>query len=504
MLTRLRVSGFKNLVDVDVRFGPFTCIAGANAVGKSNLFDAVRFLSLLAERPLVDAALAVRDEGGRLGDIEGIFHRAGDHCADTLSFEAEMIIPASGVDDLGQPAQASITFVRYSVEIARRQGEAAESDGALELLREELTQINKGDAQDLLLFPHRPAWRESAVSGAGRRGSPFISTDTTSGERIIRRHQEGRAGRFLPRRAADLPRTVLSVAQAAESPTALLTRREMQSWRLLQLEPTALRRPDEITAPRHIAADGSHLAATLYRLARTQRGGAVNGDAAAGSEEAVYAAVANRLAELIDDVRLVRVDRDDRRELLSLAVTGRDGTTHPARALSDGTLRFLALAVLQMDPAADRLLCMEEPENGVHPDRIPAILHLLEDISADVNEPVDDDNPLRQVIVNTHSPLLVQSIPDDALLVAENREQLKDGRRLSGVSFACLPETWRAGSPEGTPVVTRGTLLSYLGGFPPGEQNPWLLEPPLRASGRRRIAERRDLQPALEFAGQDA
>ncbi len=41
MLTRLKVSGFKNLVDVDVHFGPFTCIAGANGVGKSNLFDAI-------------------------------------------------------------------------------------------------------------------------------------------------------------------------------------------------------------------------------------------------------------------------------------------------------------------------------------------------------------------------------------------------------------------------------------------------------------------------------
>ena len=43
MLTRLKVSGFKNLVDVDIRFGPFTCIAGANGVGKSNLFDAINF-----------------------------------------------------------------------------------------------------------------------------------------------------------------------------------------------------------------------------------------------------------------------------------------------------------------------------------------------------------------------------------------------------------------------------------------------------------------------------
>jgi AAA15 family ATPase/GTPase len=41
MLTRLRVNGFKNLVDVDVRFGTFTCIAGPNGVGKSNLLNAI-------------------------------------------------------------------------------------------------------------------------------------------------------------------------------------------------------------------------------------------------------------------------------------------------------------------------------------------------------------------------------------------------------------------------------------------------------------------------------
>jgi AAA15 family ATPase/GTPase len=57
LLTRLRVKGFKNLVGVDVRFGPFTCIAGANGIGKSNLFDAIFFLSALAEVTLLDAAI---------------------------------------------------------------------------------------------------------------------------------------------------------------------------------------------------------------------------------------------------------------------------------------------------------------------------------------------------------------------------------------------------------------------------------------------------------------
>ncbi|MBX3000007.1 MAG: AAA family ATPase, partial [Caldilineaceae bacterium] len=91
MLTRLKVSGFKNLVDVDVRFGPFTCVAGANGVGKSNLFDAIRFMSALADKPLVDAALSVRDEGGRTSDLRSLFHQVGDQYADKISLEAEMV-----------------------------------------------------------------------------------------------------------------------------------------------------------------------------------------------------------------------------------------------------------------------------------------------------------------------------------------------------------------------------------------------------------------------------
>src|SRR5581483_10411031 len=120
MLTRLKVSGFKNLVDVDVSFGPFTCIAGPNGVGKSNLFDAIRFLSALADHPFLEAARSVRDEHGRTGDVRSLFHRVGDEYDRRMTLEAEMIIPAEGTDDLGQVAKASITFLRYTVELAYR------------------------------------------------------------------------------------------------------------------------------------------------------------------------------------------------------------------------------------------------------------------------------------------------------------------------------------------------------------------------------------------------
>jgi len=483
MLTRLKISGFKNLVDVDVRFGPFTCVAGANGVGKSNLFDAILFLSALADRPLIDAALTVRDEGGRTADVRSLFHRVGNSYADQMCFEAEMVVPREGFDDLGQAAKASITFLRYSVTLAYRTDDSSlKSLGSLELLKEELVHIQLGDASKHLLFPHQTQWRKSVVQG--RRTSPFISTEGTGENRVIKLHQDGGPGRTSSRLAVNLPRTVLSATNAAESPTALLARREMQSWRLLQLEPSSLRKPDEFTAPTRLGVDGSHLAATLYHLARTSGGRSSDGrqggrpptiplspsatenppaatpDAAASQ---IYGQVANRLAELIDDVYEIRVDRDEKRELLTLQVMDQKQTSHPARALSDGTLRFLALAVLELDPAGQGLLCLEEPENGIHPARIPAMLRLLQDIATDVHEPTGLDNPLRQVIINTHSPAVVSQVPDDSLLVAELKEMLHSGKRFKGACFNYLPDTWRREKAVGeVSVVSKGKLLAYL------------------------------------------
>ena len=270
MLTRLKVSGFKNLVDVDIPFGPFTCIAGANGVGKSNLLDAISFLSALAERPLIEAALNVRDEEGRTGDVSSIFHRVGESHDPTISFEAEMIVPSEGVDDFGQSASASITFLRYKLGLGYKREETRGTLGAIELLHEELAHIKIGDAKKRLKFPHDDVWRRSAVTGQ-RRTRWFISTEPEN--KVIKIHQDGSSGN--PRRlslASNVPRTAVSGANA-ESPTAMLAKREMQSWRRLQLEPSALRKPDPFTAPTKMGSDGSHLAAALYDLARGHRSG---------------------------------------------------------------------------------------------------------------------------------------------------------------------------------------------------------------------------------------
>jgi len=478
MLTRLRISGFKNLVDIDVRFGPFTCIAGANGVGKSNLLDSIGFLSALADNTLIDAAMSIRDEGRKTTDVLSLFHRVGDQYSPEMSFEAEMIIPFEGTDDLRQPVKAGVTFLRYDLLIGYRDhSPGASSPGPLEIRNEKLNHIRLRDWNQHLLFESKKAWRDSVLRG--RRVAPLLSTDEVGGRRVIRIHQDGNAG--VPRNvpAENLPRTVLSTANSAESPTAVLARREMQSWRRFQLEPSCLRRTDEFSTYGHLGTDGSNLAATLYRLARAEP----------GQEEAaksVYARVANRLSDLIGDVQEVWVDRDERRELLTVHVRG-NGTPHPARSLSDGTLRFLALSVLEQDPEFTGLLCLEEPENGIHPERIPAMLELLDAIAVDPNEPIGVENPLRQVIVNTHSPGVVGQVRDEDLLIAQRREYSRDKERYKALVLRALPGTWRVTKGQAQ-VASRGALLSYLSPFQPR---------PSDSRSRGRVIDRKDLRQLM-------
>ena len=152
MITRLQIDGFKNLVGMDVRFGPFTCIAGTNAVGKSNLFDAIRFLSDLSSKTLVDAAKSVRSEGQRNSDIRDLFHRIGERYTDRMSFTVDMIIPKEGTDDLGQFAEATITTVRYELEVAYRNNDTLGTQGTLEILKEELAPIAQREAYKNISF----------------------------------------------------------------------------------------------------------------------------------------------------------------------------------------------------------------------------------------------------------------------------------------------------------------------------------------------------------------
>lgn len=451
MLTRLHINGFKNLSDVEIAFGPFTCIAGTNGVGKSNLFDAIMFLRDLADYSLMEAAARVRDPMGRSGDLRAIFQQTTSAAVGNMSFEADFVVPKVVTDDFGRQANPSTTFLRYNLTL-KYVAKSASTSERIEIVEEKLSYIQKGHARRLLGFQHSPAFRDSILEG--KRSTDLISTVFEKGQATINLHQDGSQGRPFRVPAATSPKTILGGINTDSHPTVLAARREMQSWSLLQLEPSALRQPDNFSAEAKVATNGAHLPATLLRLNAAAR-------------------VANQLAHLISDVRSVSVDQDEGRRLNTLMVTSHDSVTHPARALSDGTLRFLALSVMSADPDAGRLICLEEPENGIHPSRISAIIELLKSIAVDTDEAADPiDNPFRQVIINTHSPSVVSSLPHDTLIIT--RPVKENGSTVA--EFCCLDGTWRAQREaslvKSMRIISKSDLLSFLTDEPIVKSNP--------------------------------
>lgn len=440
MLTRLEVNGFKNLVDFALDFGPYTCIAGPNGVGKSNIFDAIRFLSLLTEHTINDAALRIRNAGEETGDIQDLLFYGDGERAGHMQFAVEMIVGRKVRDDFGREAEASSSFLRY--EVGFRYAPPSGTTGylgGLVLERENLAHITKGEATRHLKFPHHKAKFRDSVVYNNRRNSAYISTDSDddSGQTTIVVHQDGGShGRPRPAAAQGAVRTIIGTENTASTPTILAARHEMQSWLVLALDPAAMRRPDRFTQPPGIAENGAHIPATLQHL--------TNAMSEYDPDDDVLARVSSRLSELVP-MQSVTVAEDNLRQLLSLEIEDRSGLTLRANSISDGTLRFLALVALSEIFDESAVICMEEPENGIHPAKLEAMNRLLHDIAVDAEEQVDFDNPLRQVIVATHSPYFVQLQDRGDLTLAKNPGVLSaSGNAIFPLKCYPLADSWRS------------------------------------------------------------
>jgi predicted ATPase len=394
---------------------------------------------------LMEAVQKIRDTSGQSADPAALFTAFGDYRAPEMRFIADLIVERNAQDDFGATALAAISSLRYEVAFIH---ESQDGVSRLKLIHESLDAIPVGEARKSLGFPAAREFRESAI--AGRRSRPFISTETTSGTTEITIHQEGHGGRKLP--ATNSTRTVIGGVASSEFPTILAVHREMESWKTLLLEPSAMRGPSLYRDPRIIDSRGANLPATIFRLQKQE-----------DRPDRVRTTIANQLSRLLEDVREVRLLADDRTETWTVAVCGRDGVFHSARSLSDGTLRFLVLTVLGLDPEARGMLCLEEPENGIHPDRIKAMVELLQDIAVDPHYPLGTDNPLRQVVVNTHSPQVVKHICRDELVYLTDELIQRAGARGRVTAVRVPPGSWRSRLVGDKECLATGDLIGYLG-----------------------------------------
>lgn len=119
----------------------------------------------------------------------------------------------------------------------------------------------------------------------------------------------------------------------------------------------------------------------------------------------------------------------------------------PATRLSDGTIRFMAMLALLLSPTPPPLICMEEPELGLHPDALAVLANLL----------VEASNRT-QIIVTTHSDALVSALTEqaDSVLVCEHRggtllHRVESDKLRYWLDRYRLGEIWRIGELGGNP-----------------------------------------------------
>lgn len=336
MLTRLHARGFKSLIDLEVEFPRLTVLFGPNASGKSNIIEAAQLLAAMGTSDTLGDAFK--------GSIRG-------YPLEAFTF------PTTGL-----PGLLAQSTARLSIEADLRVATAhyAYRVGV---------QTRPASGR-MTVFDEFLAERDS-------RGKPRIEVDA-EGNLHLRPNRAGRP----PVEKADLNYALLSEKRLSGSGYEALEacRSEFGDWRVYYLDPrTAMRAARPPTEVRDIGVTGADIAPYLHRLS--------------SEEPPRFAAVQRTLRAMIPSVEDLRVDLDDKRGELDIQIR-QDGCDYSSRIISEGTLRVLALCAIAVNPWGGSLVAFEEPENGVHPQRLELIAKLLVSLATQQD---------RQVIVTTHS-----------------------------------------------------------------------------------------------------
>ncbi|MBL0885242.1 AAA family ATPase [Myceligenerans indicum] len=364
MLTEVTLENFKSYSAAQtLELSSMTVLVGANAAGKSNAIEAIRFLSWLAQ-------------GQSLGSIQYQVNSA-DRVVRGISSKLAHL---GGKEfSLGCRLERD-SWDRMEVRLEYR------SDG-FHIVGEHITDKNQKVPLYTLDQPSTDRGTEASVAynNFARGGKkPHIRasdqhavfTQLVSGAVIEAGHKVSRA-------------TIPGVAKEYEATLA----------RVLFLDPVPARmREYAFPSETRLNGDGSNISAVLYNLC----------EASAASTETktqVLDFVRSLPEQEIADIEFLAEPRGGR--LLQLVETfGRDYRRYDASLLSDGTLRVLAIAAAMLSADRGSLVVIEEIDNGVHPSRARDLLERIQRIAA--------ARGLR-VLLSTHNPALLDALPLEAI-----------------------------------------------------------------------------------------
>ncbi len=205
-------------------------------------------------------------------------------------------------------------------------------------------------------------------------------------------------------------------------------RQHLDSWRLYHFHDTGVNSPMKKTADvndnRHLRTDGSNLAAFLYLLHERHR-----------DSYGIITRTVRQVAPFFQDFLLEPQRLNPDKIRLEWRHAGTDAY-FDASSLSDGTLRFMVLATLFLQPQEYRpsVILVDEPELGMHPYAITLLAALMKQVSTQA-----------QVIVSTQSSLLLDHFEPEDVLVAERVDGATQFNRLNPSKLESWLESYSLG-----------------------------------------------------------
>lgn len=253
-----------------------------------------------------------------------------------------------------------------------------------------------------------------------------------------------------------------TIGTARSSPVARYVRDHLDRWRVYHLHDTSSSSPMKKTADvddnRFLRPDGANLAAFLYLLREKHN----------DSYDLIRRTV-QQVAPFFDDFRVEPQQLNPEKIRLEWK-HGRSEAFFDASSLSDGTLRFMALATLFLQPESLRpsVILVDEPELGLHPYAITLLASLVKQVAVTT-----------QVVLSSQSPILLDHFAPEDVLVADRVDGGTRLTRLDSTQLAAwleefsLGQLWEKNEFGGRPTeeFSLGQLRekSELGGRPTGE-----------------------------------
>jgi predicted ATPase len=204
-----------------------------------------------------------------------------------------------------------------------------------------------------------------------------------------------------------------------------MTHPRVERVEILRLDPDHLREPQPLIAkgqPLWFGSERGHGLASLY-------------DALLTRDRDSFIKIDHQFRSLFPTVKALRLENVSS-STKAMGMTLSDGTEVGPSEMSEGMLYWLAFAILE-HIAPGGILMIEEPENGLHPARIAEVMRVLRDVSTRT-----------QVLIATHSPLVVNELqPDEVTLVT--RRSVEEGTKAMLMSetknFAERAKTYALG-----------------------------------------------------------